>query len=315
MAHLENFDLNLLKSLLVLLEERNVTRAGERLHLSQSAVSAVLARLRRDLNDPLLVRSGRSLLLTPYAEAMQGPLVELLSMAGRLVEAKERFDPGSEDRTFRLMASDYVALVEFPKFTAYLRQHAANVRLELQSLEEGYIEKLRRQEIDVLFISDLIRRKEVADFPHKRVFVDRFVACVSADNSVVRDHLDAWTLGHMAYIEYAPHGMRSIADVRMDEQGIHRDVVVRTDHQLLVPSLIEGSSTVAIVPERLARLVAGHTRIKIVEAAFDLPAIDQIAVWHPSRTEDPAILWLVHGLLAHSASATPAGAGNVSPSS
>jgi DNA-binding transcriptional LysR family regulator len=108
--------------------------------------------------------------------------------------------------------------------------------------------------------------------------------------------------------------MRSIADVRMDEQGIHRDVVVRTDHQLLVPSLIEGSSTVAIVPERLARLAAGHTRIKIVEAAFDLPSIDQIGVWHPSRTEDPAILWLVQSLLAHSAYATSAEAGKASPS-
>ena len=109
--NLRSIDLNLLVSLDALLNESSVSRAADRMRVGQPAMSATLARLRALFDNPLLVRVGRELRLTPFAEALREPLAEVLAGIEAVVNAGVAFDPATSSRTFTVMASDYVALV------------------------------------------------------------------------------------------------------------------------------------------------------------------------------------------------------------
>ena len=109
--HLDGLDLNLLVVLDALLSEKSVTRTGERIHLSQSATSGALSRLREYFKDDLLVPVGRKMVLTPLAEELAQPLRELLQQAEVVIRRKPAFSPESSERRFRIVMSDYIAIV------------------------------------------------------------------------------------------------------------------------------------------------------------------------------------------------------------
>jgi DNA-binding transcriptional LysR family regulator len=147
---LGDIDLNLLVTLDALLAERNVTRAGRRLNVGQSTVSDALARLRRMLGDPLLVRVGREMQLTPRAERLRDELHATLQGIERIVRDRDGFDPATDAREFSISSSDYVALVLLRQVIARVSSVAPSVRLHFLPRSEDARGLLLRHEVDLV---------------------------------------------------------------------------------------------------------------------------------------------------------------------
>ncbi|WP_051579746.1 LysR family transcriptional regulator [Pseudonocardia acaciae] len=295
---MDGFDLNLLRTLDVLLRERNVSRAAARLGLSQSAMSASLARLRAAFDDRLLVRRGREMVLTPHAELLREHVAEVVCAASRLLALDPAFEPSTARRTFTIMTSDYAALVVVPALLARLRTRAPGVSVDVLPLRDDLADALRRGAVDVLLISESIRRKDVPDTARRPLFTDRFVCARWREHPTVSGDIDAAQLSALPYVEYRPGGLTSAVDRELDERRIPRTVVARAESQLLVPHLLRGGPLISIMPEQVALLAESAAQIRWSPCPVPLPPIEQTAAWDARRADDLALGWLIDQLCA-----------------
>ncbi|MFD0441679.1 LysR family transcriptional regulator [Streptomyces indonesiensis] len=157
-------DLNLLVPLSALLSERSVTRAAERVSVSQPAMSTALAKLRRHYNDPLLVRAGQAMVLTPLAESLVDPVKELLGGMYGVLDRTEEFDPATSTRTFNLVADDYVAIVMLRPLLSKLSEVAPDVRVSVTGVHTGMFDRLRRGQSDLLIWPPNVLASELTSF-------------------------------------------------------------------------------------------------------------------------------------------------------
>src|ERR1022692_467906 len=148
--HYKGLDLNLLIVLDALFAEKNITRTGERIHLSQSATSGALARLRDYFNDDLLTQIGNKMVLTPLAEDLAQPVRAILQQVDLVVNRVPNFNPAASTRNFRLMMSDYAASVLMPRVLPRVQELAPKITFELLSNAEHPAEFLERGEVDLL---------------------------------------------------------------------------------------------------------------------------------------------------------------------
>jgi LysR family transcriptional regulator, nod-box dependent transcriptional activator len=179
-------DLNLLVALDALFAEKSVSRAGERLHLSQSATSGALARLRDAFHDPLLVQVGRKMMLTPLAERLVEPVREFLLQAETIVNGSPAFDPTTSIRKFRVQMSDYVQTVVMTEVLPRLQSLAPGISLELMWNIEGISELLERGEIDLAVTPTSYLS---SGNPSEPLFEDDFTCLLWSENSRIRRDL------------------------------------------------------------------------------------------------------------------------------
>ena len=134
MNTISSFDLNLLRAFVVLMEERNVSKAAERMHLSQPAMSNTLSRLRDLLSDPVLVRTSQGMQPTPKAKGLENTIRTALQMIEQSLSAENEFNPDTSEQVFHIATTDYVELLLIPRLLNHLAQVAPNVRLEVHAL-------------------------------------------------------------------------------------------------------------------------------------------------------------------------------------
>jgi DNA-binding transcriptional LysR family regulator len=289
-------DLNLLLTLRALLEARNVTRAGEMLHLSQPATSAALAKLRRHFNDALLVRDGRELQLTPVAQVLLPLVVEALTQVDRVLAVRSHFDAARSDRRFHITASEYAASVINERLWQHLSSLAPGVSLEYtptSDVEDIMGELLKRD----LFIAPL-----GYGFPgmHQVLFRDRFVCVLDALHPALAENRDAlWLMNELPHVvgRFGDH-VATPADRLIECLGVRRREAVCVNGLSALPPLVLGTEMVALVPVRLARAFTAGGRWAAVEIpeALEYPLIEA-AYWHPSRKADQALQWLLSVLV------------------
>jgi DNA-binding transcriptional LysR family regulator len=255
---LGQMDLNLLVVLDALLREKNVTRAAERLHMSQPAISTALARLRKTLDDPLLVRNGRYLQLSPRAETLIDPVREVLATVEQSIMRPSSFDPVTDARAFSIVASDYVGVVLLRPLLGRIGDLAPHLRLDLSPLSEGFRVALRRDEIDLAVLPDVLLDEQTrADCSMAPVIEDRLVGAVwSGHPAAAGGVLTADVLAGSPYLMYSVGGGRGFWEDELDEQSIDRDVEATAATFVTMPLMLAGTRLVTIVPERLARQVA-----------------------------------------------------------
>ena len=196
---LDRFDLNLLVVLDALLEERNVTKASERLHIGQSATSGALARLRDYFGDELLLPVGRRLMLTPLAQSLVEPVRDTLVRARAAISIKPGFDPATAQRRFSVRASDYVTTVMLAAAVAQLAALAPGVSLDIRSPPRNVAEVLDHGDVDLLVLPE--QYVAALDQPQLRLFEDTQVCMVWAGNRQVGESLSFeqyLELGHLA---------------------------------------------------------------------------------------------------------------------
>ena len=298
-------DLNLLVALGALLEERNLTRAGEKINMSQPTMSGALARLRRHFGDELLVRSGRQYALTPAAERLLPAVQEALRQVERTLEVTPGFDAVTSTRKFSLALSDYAVTVLIEPLLGRVHELAPGVGLELSPIPPDMQESDRG-----LLQHDLLIAPMGFRFPGRSevIFRDRFVCIADPANPRLRGGgLSLDDLGQLPHASATfGHAGLNPAERALDELGVARDVRVTTVGWLPLPFVVAGTDLVAVLPERLARRVAAAAGVVVAEPPFGRVELVEAAWWHPMRAADPALAWLRSVLAGAAASLPPA---------
>jgi DNA-binding transcriptional LysR family regulator len=288
-------DLNLLLALGALLEDRNLTRAGERIGMSQPAMSAALARLRHYFGDELLEREGRGYKRTVFGEQLRPAVREALRQLEATMQRSPRFDPAESDREFSIAASDYAVTILADPLLRLVKRAAPGIRLNLHPLPASLPGSTQPLSTEDLLIGPI-----GYDFPgrHAELFRDRFVCVV--DPAVAGVKNGALTLDDLSRMPHAAPtfapGSRTPVDRVLDELGLAPRVRVTVFGWLSVPFVLAGTGMVAIMPERMARLAVRGTPLAVLEPPFGLVELVEAAYWHPSRTDDPAVRWLLSTL-------------------
>ncbi|MER5633741.1 LysR family transcriptional regulator [Streptomyces nitrosporeus] len=287
--NLARLDLNLVVALRALLEERNVTRAGQRVGLSQPAMSAALARLRRHFDDDLLARVGGHYELTALGQVLLHRTATACEVMERLFASQAEFDPGSETREFKIVASDYAVAVFGAELARIVHEEAPGIRLRFAQTPPGVVDDTATllSTTDGLFMPHGV----ISDFPATDLYGDRWVFLVAEGNPAVGDRLTREDLGRLPWVTYQrTYDAPAVRQLGM--LGIEPRVEVSVDSFQLLPLLVQGTRRITLVQERLARLLAPLAAVRVVEPPYEAVPLREALWWHPVHTHDAAHIWL-----------------------
>jgi len=287
----ERLDLNLLVALDVLIEERSVSAAAKRLHLSQPAVSGALNRLRDFFGDELLVQAGRQMVLTAKAEELSLPVREALMLIRTRITTPVHFDPATAERRFKVIASDYVFTVMLAETFGKLERSAPGVSFELMGPEPRTIELLERGEADLLITIDTHIKSE---FPNVPLFEDEHaVICWSgSEHAAGVDAYQFSAAGHaISYI--GPTRFQAFAEIYFERQKVERRGEIYVPSFTMLPQAVIGTQRLATLQRRYAESCARSLPITVLPVPFDMPKLREAAQWHPTREKDAGLAWLV----------------------
>jgi len=288
-THLEGVDLNLLPPLAALLEERHVTRAAERSGLSQPAMSRTLARLRRLLDDQLLVRHSSGYVLTPRAERIQRQLGGLMPQLETLFAA-EVFDPATAEEHYHVAATDYALLLFLHQVAREVNRLSPQSALRIESPGDGVFDDLQHGRLDLSFY--------VADPPgglrQELLFDDICVCVMSADHPLAKRKrltLDAYLRCSHLVIDIIDGEQPLIAE-RLRELGVARRAALTVPLNAGAAAALPGTNLVATLNKRLVDRYVDDAALAIVAAPVELEPFRYVMVWHPRLDHDPAQQWL-----------------------
>ena len=289
-ARLAALDLNLMVALHALLTEASVTRAARRIALSQSAASHALARLRILIADPLLVRSGRRLDLTPRARALLPALERGLSEIDGALTGEPAFDPATTRREFTMGLADYFQATVLPPLLARLSREAPRVRLSAVAFPDVFT-RMEAGTMDLAMLSDA---DVPAGFSLQNLFSDGFVCVVRKGHPLARGpRLSMATYLKLGHVVVAPGGQSgSIVDTALEQRGLQRHVALRISSFLTAPIVISQSDLISTGPERILRPLAGRYPLRLLPPPLRLGRFNLQLVWHDRWQNDPAHRWL-----------------------
>ena len=289
MNDLRRVDLNLLVILDALLSEQHVTRAAERLHLSQPAVSHALARLRDLLGDPLLVRQGGALIATARALELATPLAEALGQVQALL-APNRFDPASAKRRFRVAMSDYSAAIFLPGLVRLLRREAPGIDLQIiQASREGMVDGVLNGDLD---LAAGVFPDMPAELRTTPLFEEHYTCLIDRDSLPKTGVLDlpAYLSRPHVLLEMRGSGTpeieRALTAIRE-----RRHVAISLPHWGVAPQLIQGTDLILTVSSR-GLLNIDQAHLISVPPPFQIPSFAFELAWHARRGGDTGLQWL-----------------------
>jgi DNA-binding transcriptional LysR family regulator len=286
---LSAIDLNLLVVLRALLSERHVTRAAKRVGLSQSATSHALSRLRELYADPLLVRSGRTLALTPRAVRLLPALERGLGELERVVADEPEFEPSTARRSFSIGMGDYLqALIAGP----LLRQIAAlSPGIDLSLVVFPNLREL--VESGAVDLALGISSGVSSAYSHEPLLEEGFVCMVRREHPQIKKapSLDKYLA--QRHVVVAPAGTPgSLVDTALARRGLERRVALRVTNFLIAPVVVSETDLVNTMPTRLARQFAKIYPLRLLPPPLELPRFEHCMFWHPRLDHDPAQRWL-----------------------
>jgi DNA-binding transcriptional LysR family regulator len=285
-------DLNLLVALDALLSEQSTTNAGERLHLTQSATSAALARLRGYFGDELLVPVGRRMVLTPLGHSLVQPIRDILIRIRATSEMRPTFDPQTATRAFSFVMSDYLATILMTEVTRMVQQLAPHVSIEILTPGDTPAQLLERGDIDFLLMPEPCLSPL---HPSAPLLQDGYVCAVWNDNPLVGEQLSIdqyMSLGHVERRFCKSTGPTTMLDHFWLGRGYTRKIEVIVPTFDLVPQFIVGTTRIATLHTRLAKLYARHLSIRLVPLPIDPPALREAIQWHQYWNQDPGSIWM-----------------------
>ena len=289
---LNGFDLNQLVCLKALLVEQNVTRAAEQMHLSQSAMSTILGHLRRHFNDPLLARSGRLHLLTPFAKSLIAPLNKMIAQAYDFAALRPGELQLDVEREIRVVASDYAIRTILDTATRQVQNVFRNVRLDVLPLSERSPKLLASGEVDLVLSGQSF---DIGVTPSTCVLEDQYVciACSKMGPSGGKLLPQEFANSEHVVVRYFDQQMTFEDEDALRKAGVVRTRRITTWSHTQVASLVCGTPMLATVPARIAYDFAKRWPIKILPFPFMHEPIRVFAYWHPSRNQDAILSALV----------------------
>lgn len=293
-------DLNLLVVLEALLAECSVSRAAQRLHRSQPAISMALARLREHYQDELLVPEGRGLAPTPRARELLPELRALLAQLKRVAGPPEDFAPARCELRFEISASDYALSVLLPPLVRHLARCAPGVTLAARELPplrtdaRGLVaEALEMRHHDLIVLP---AERQAAGFPAQPLFEDRLCVLAWRHHPLLQeqDALDAAAYTALPHIvrEFGEGRWQAMDQARLERLGVQRRVVLGVGSFGLLPELLEGSDRLATVFSLQARQWMRHHPLRCWPLPWDVAPVPQVMQWKADTQHAPAQAWL-----------------------
>ena len=283
-------DLNLLLVFEALMEERNVTRAAQRLLRSQPAVSASLTRLRESFDDPLFVRARSGMVPTPRAVQLAASIKPVMPQLRDAVQLPPTFDPGLSDHIFTVGAVDALELFMGSALVRAMSQVAPRAKLRITAVERQADILNEREEIDVVLTvltgttPAWMRTEKLGDTSYLMLFDEQTIgtqAPISLDAYLAARHLLVSFQGDFY----------GLSDQALAEQGLKRDVAVVTPRFSPVPFMIHGTDLIATLPTYVARAMTLLPGLVVQELPFALPSVELVMCWHRRVDDDPARKW------------------------
>jgi DNA-binding transcriptional LysR family regulator len=292
MTDVSRLDLGGLRALDALLSECSVTRAADRLGISQPAMSAQLRRLREIFGDPILTRSSSGSVATSFAVTLSAPVKDILRRIHNLVNTTERtLDPVRLDREFRVVATDYVARILFPPLLRLLRKTSPSIKVDIKTADRTRVrELLENGEVDLGFGT---RQAPTGRLRFKSLFSDEAVCIASTEQ-----YLDATplpldlfcSLPHIRIVPRRPSFYDEALEQKMRHLGLKRNIALTLQEFLYVPDIVRSTSLVAVVPKRLVVGAAGHG-VLLRSPPLDLPECQVGMYWHESTSRSASHRW------------------------
>ncbi|MBY5992568.1 LysR family transcriptional regulator [Ferrimonas balearica] len=301
---LERLDLNLLRLMLVLLEEGSVTAAATRLHLGQSAVSKQLAKLREQLgqplDDPLFVRAGQGLVPTPKAAALEPKLRHWLRLSCELL-TPEGFDPRLDERQFRASVVETAFPTLMPKVLTDLQSEAPGVRLGMVPGSNDKLELLERGQLDLLLLArDTDERahypwhiSHLPDLPQQELYRDINVCLVREGHPALTGRWDQERFLALPHIQIWVEGTELwLMDHVLASQGLRRPVAVQVPDFHSAALMAQQTDMVFTCAGVFARQLTQHYRLTLLPLPLALAPISYRLMWPVLQDRDPAHQWL-----------------------
>ncbi|GLQ50046.1 LysR family transcriptional regulator [Dyella flava] len=288
MRDIRKLDLNLLRALDALLDERSVTKAAERLALTQPAVSGVLARLRESFDDPLFVRTQRGIVPTPRAMQIVGPLKQILGDVESLLQPST-FEPSTAEFTISVAATDYAFRAAVIPFVSKLRQLAPGVRVAARPVEDDRVElQFARGEIDLALMTP---EDVLPELHSQHLFDESYVCALRADHPDAKAQtlsIDRFCALDHALVSFAGERFWGVTDDALASIGRRRRVAVSVTSFLVLTEVLLTTDLIAIAPRRL---VAGVDGLVLFKPPIDIAGFSKLAVWHERTHYDPGHQW------------------------
>lgn len=289
MDNISSLDLNLLKVMDALLDERNVTRAAKKLSLTQPAVSIMLGRLRDQFKDPLFVRAPHGIVPTDRALSLAEPIKKILSDIQVMMQPVT-FNPAELEMTFNIAANDNDMLVTGIPFVSALKKQAPHVNVAFLSYHQLDVDlMLERGKLDVLLTSP----ETVSDYLYQRVLYQERYVCVMRKDHPLAGSGEISIKDFCAYehVLVSHHGGQfcGVTDEALQKLGLRRKVALSITSFLLLPCILEQSDFIAVAPERV---VKHFKNIVMMPPPIAVAGYTKIMAWHERNHQDPRHRWL-----------------------
>lgn len=294
--NLRTFDLNLLLIFDAIYTERSISKAAERLSLSQPAVSNSLARLRDRLDDPLFQRTAEGMVPTARARALAEPVRQALDLIGSGLQSKHAFDYRQSKRTFVIAVEDYGEAVILPRFVDWVAQVAPEVRIKIRPEPANQLrEELKSGRVDLAIDYFVLRHTE---YVSERVMTDSLLSLTRPDHPGVGDKLTLETYLQLRHVALLPrNSAQPMIDLVLARRRLERHIAVEVPHFQSMPIMVQTTSMICTLPKRMATLYADQFRLKAHIPPVDTPDFPIYLVWHKSAEEDMGHRWLRESLM------------------
>ena len=287
----KGLDLNLLVAFDTLITTRSVSRSAEQLNLSQPAMSAALGRLRDYFRNDLLVQQGKRMFPTAYAETLLPMVRDSLRRIDELIATSTTFDPATSQRTFRIIASDYILAAVIAPLVRRLADTAPGIRIESILPNDGNTEMILQGSADMLSTPEEFSAREL---PHELLFEEQHVIVGWNRNPIFKrtvTEADIMSAGHIG-VQMGNARTVVFADVTMEMMGKLRKVEVITSSFTTIPWLLIDTMRLALMHERLALRMAEMFPLAVAPIPFPFPVMRQMLQFNPARASDEGLVWL-----------------------
>jgi DNA-binding transcriptional LysR family regulator len=284
-------DLNLMATLYAVLSMEGVSKAAKALGISQPAVSKSLDRLRREFSDPLLVRDGNRMRLTPRAEELLPVVASAIDHASDVFAARGPFTPAQAKGRLRIGANEYIQLVLGGSLMRLVRHAAPQLRLEFRPVGLPHPEQLLVDGVVDLIVGIRWPHHSLRSEP---LFADPFACIVSADHAARPERLTMEAFCRLDHLDITPSGTGMLAraiDECLAQASLKRHVAATCSSFMAVPEMLRGTDLIALVPSRLLGLYQGRD-IRRIALDFELPSYEVSMWWHNASQADPRVRWI-----------------------